>query len=384
MRHIIQAFILLGLLYYNTADAETTPDFGDPVSNGSAGDNQSFTEGTAAGIASGMYGNPDAIIEDEMNNISGREYKAQSAADDSETGSNVAAATGAALIATGVPMLMSLPTIPIGVTLITMGGIELAQAGADSGTQAENQDQEELLTMDENAQGKQQKSNSTKKAADAAAKRAAILDKLDTPELREFLTNQGVNSDAFIDDLAAGNLTDFDSVANAMNIPNNFSAEDRANAEQAAMAKFGNIQEERKDIGYDESQDSTFASSGGKQSEGEKLNPNDLAKRNGQVEVGAPAMANNTSTAASNTDGVDASGIFNSMFNKGKRGGHRNALSKMSAHRLRSMGLFKGTKNTNIFVKARRSYRSFGRWRNSTDSASRPTSNSGIRTAQVR
>ena len=233
MRNIIGYYFLTFILVATPVLAESPNLVGgqfDSVSLPQGSGNSQDTNGlvnSAGGQSSvsGMLVDPSLVNDNSAQNaVEGRRDKTEDAIGQGGAGIAAAVAAGAALTAAGVPLLPP-PTTPRGVALLTMAGLEFAQAAATGAVTSSNTSGRDILR-----DGTPEGSQSTA-LQDAAAQ-------IDTPEFRQALTDNGVNSDAFIQDLVSGKLTDFGSVANALGVTETFTPEQVAQAQAEAVGAF--------------------------------------------------------------------------------------------------------------------------------------------------
>ncbi len=141
-----------------------------------------------------------------LNNMNGRDYKAQNASSTGMGGAAVAAATGAALIGAGVPLSQSIDPIEVaaGLDLISKGGMELAQSISDAATSQQNAAQNNLLTNGLASQ------NAQYLGMDANALPSSLT---------QMLNQKGIDPQAFAQQLASGTLTP-SQLANTLQVAN--------------------------------------------------------------------------------------------------------------------------------------------------------------------
>lgn len=362
MRNVLViCLLILGANLY----AEFTNPFDDQTVQTPQSPQQSFNSGNSIvdSRVNAALVDASGITYDTENDGRGREYKAASSESDSGKGKNAAAAAGAALISSGIPLLGNIFTIPEGITLITMGGIELAQAGASAGTEQQNKSQKDLLLYNEDAP--QSQLNNGLSDQD----REALKSQLRQPELENFLAERGVNSDNFLDQLVGGQLTNFADVQNALGDFTQFSPEDLANARGLAEEKFASLTNNGNDLGFNEgagSQDALypggFGGGNGATSDlpgASGANASTSAERGiASIQKGKGVGQNSASDSAS---GVAQKGDFGKLFGKvlAEGAAAASSLASLPISALHKFGIFRGSRHMNIFAKARMQYQSF-------------------------
>lgn len=319
--------------------------------------------------------NTNGVAFDLGNYGNGREYKYDQAEKTAEMGKGAAIATGTALMAAGIPMTASIiaSVRAAGYALIAKAALEFAQAAADNSAANQNADREAYTRRADNdiGQGSRGTGISNSQLADT------IASQINTPELQRVLTNNGVNSDAFVRDIASGNLRDLQSVAAAMGDTTSFTPEQIA----AAMASNPQLNGEKgvANLGVDEDQQFNTL---GEEGEGKpRLELSDptvaenqggkaLAQTSGDLAIG-PGAGNTVGAGRGNgapgEGGVGAAGADGALAGlfgaDGKLGAITDVLSRLTREQLAALGILKAKPGENIFQKAHRCYRSYSRWR---------------------
>lgn len=330
------------------------------------------------------------VIKDEVPantqnlNSNGREYKAADAQAQGNTGAGAAAATGAALVAAAIPLIVSLEPIQVaaGADLLAKAAMEFAQAGANSDSAAQNQAQNQLLTTN-NASGETG-------AQTLAIPTAPSASSISSPALDEFLATQGVNANNFKSQLASGALSDPQAVLNALGNTTPISPEDFAAASALSAQVTGNVLQGTPGISEaaaivfneqsgsntegssaSESSDGGFASftnQAAKDSAGPGMNSADAIKA---TVTGLPKNGKNSVATAKDTTGKSAAGaggafdpskIINNLFGAPVKANPESTQALLRVG-LEKIGVLVPTANQSIFQIARRNFYSFGKWR---------------------
>lgn len=355
---------------------ETNPFGGNTVIGGG---NNASGESLAGGIVNRTVHGADEVKADPGIDSNGREYKAANADSTGKTGTAMAIATGSALMATGVPMSMSIiPSVAAaGRILIAKAGMEFAQAGVDAASSAKNGAQnKQLRNKADDSPGSQTTTDAIKKA-------------MNSPELDKLLSERGISSDDFKDRMARGEFQDAESVGRAIGDTNSYSPEDLAQAEGLAQGSLNNVFNEvhgeqiSKSLNVNEalasnsstgegSDSSSFVSSGGNGGQDQKA----LELPRGSVTEGSRLGAsraekmkedalNPSIEGGRGTPGFDAKSLLANLLGKDVA----EKIEKMVPGGLRltleRMGILVPTARQHIFQTAHRNFRSFGKWRRS-------------------
>jgi hypothetical protein len=328
---------------------------------------------------SGFFSNPNTITNTlPIDNVSGREQKANSATGTGNAGQGAAIGAGIALMSASAAAFAAL-NIPLGVTLATMGAIEFAQAGSTGNTAAANNAQENTLRYDDNALGAQSP-NSYNPSEVANAINS-------NPAIPAALSNLGVNPEEFINGIVNGEFTTPEQVISAIGQEGNFTA-----SEVAAMGNFENVNlgaivgEEEGNaaasvLGMDEGSRSVASSSasGSKSGDTGTFSITAGTGNGGGAAGGLGAGANGKNGSAVLGASGEAAGSFagaNGMFGNGRdvAGFGAAGLAGLDRMQLKDMGILKPHGKTTIFQIATRNFKSFNSWRKSKKLAkSEPT-----------
>ncbi len=349
----------------------------------------SSNSGLANGLSSGMVSNPNTIVDGSAQNaVSGLENKYNNASQQANAGQGAAIGAGAAMMGTGVPMLVS-PIIPVmvaGAVLVSQAAMEFAQAGADQGASNSNLGNESNLTNPTNQISSQ---------ASAAEQAASMLGQ--NQQLLNLLNQQGVDPNSFIQGVANGSLNTPNAVLAALG-QNPATPDQLAEASAIASGSMpsSNPLAELPHLGMSDSessnaQDSAGGGSTSSSSSGSMPNygnnpttgsPTDvLASTLQQLKNGEPLTASQAALVnEAMQDGklnlADANlvtQLFGVTSNELKE---KDAAAKNMA--LMSLGITpvtpgaRGQKGNNIFQLARQNYRSFKKWRAGNRVASNP------------
>jgi hypothetical protein len=175
--------------------------------------------GLSDGIISSKLTNPSEAAQplDDQNT---REQQAQDSFRQSSQGATVAGVLGAALLATGIPMIMSLDPVvaAAGVDLMYKGGLELEQWTANQDAATANNNQKQILN-----------------GADPFSLSPAAQNALNNPELDKALSDAGVNAEQFKQRLASGEFKSGADILAALGKP--VDAETLAKGQQLADSK---------------------------------------------------------------------------------------------------------------------------------------------------
>jgi|GEM_PF-7094639 len=326
---------------------------------------------------SGFFSNPNTVTNTlPIDNVSGREQKANSATGTGNSGQGAAIGAGIALMSASAAAFAAL-NIPLGVTLATMGAIEFAQAGATGQTAGANNAQENTLRYDDNAPGAQSSTYNPNAVANAINS---------NPAIPAALSNMGVNPEEFVNGIANGEYTTPEQVLSAIGQEGNFTA-----SEVAAMGNFENVNlgaimgEEEGNaassvLGMEESSRSVAAASanGGKNGESGTFSTTAGTGNGGGAAGAHGAGANGKNGSAVLGASGEAAGSFagaNGMFGNGRDvAGFGAGLAGLDRMQLKDMGILKPHGKTTIFQIATRNFKSFNSWRKSKKIAkSEPT-----------
>lgn len=327
---------------------------------------------------SGFFSDPNSVVNTlPIDNVSGREQKANSATGTGNAGEGAAIGAGIALMTASAAAFAAL-NIPLGTTLATMGALEFIQAGATKKTATANGAQENTLRYDDNAPGAQ--SNSYDPAAIANAINS-------NPAIPAALSNLGVNPEEFVNGVVNGEYSTPEQVLSAIGQEGNFTA-----SEVAAMGNFENVdlgaimgQEEGNAaasvLGMDDGSRSVASSSANGSKSGDS---GTFATTAGTANGGGAADAHGAGAGGKNGSAVlgasgEAAGSFagaNAMFGNGRdvAGFGAAGLAGLDRMQLKDMGILKPHGKTTIFQIATRNFKSFNSWRKSKKIAkSEPT-----------
>ncbi|MCB0406263.1 MAG: hypothetical protein KDD51_15895 [Bdellovibrionales bacterium] len=294
-------------------------------------------------------------------------YGQAGSAGSAQAGKIAAIVTGAALLAAGIPKTASIipSEVAAGYALIAKSALEFAQAAASGGAEAGNRSIEnsKLRFNDDRPEAI---ASSIQNGRNNTANE--IANKINSPELNQLLTNRGINSEDFINQLASGQLTSAEDVARALGDNTNFSEEDLFKADQIASgASAKEMESLRIQVNEDNEESSTFGGGGrglaGALGNGGTIDQGTLGEGRGPGAHGENALASSAGSADGST-GPGGLSLGNLLGRFGKVGKDAlSALGNLTLDQLHRMGLVKLRNGMNIFQKAGRSYRSFGRWR---------------------
>ncbi|MCB0405681.1 MAG: hypothetical protein KDD51_12940 [Bdellovibrionales bacterium] len=299
-------------------------------------------------------------------------YGQAGAAGSALAGKIAAIVTGSALLAAGIPKVASIvpSEVAAGYALIAKSALEFAQAAASGGAESGNRSIEntKLRFNDDNPEALAVTAGDS--VANAKAKTAQdIASKIDSPELNQLLASRGINSEDFINQLASGQLTSAEDVARALGDNTNFSEEDLFKADQLASSKAAEEMDSlRIQVNEDnEEADSSSVFGGASGLAGGFGNAGTLEQGTlanvagvGHGTQALGASAGNTGGAAG-PGGLSMGNLLGRFAKQGKDA--LSALGNLTIDQLNRLGLVKLRNGMNIFQKAGRSYRSFGRWR---------------------
>ncbi len=356
--------------------------------NQNADPNASGGEGAASKIAAGMVSDGSKVVDSTATNKNqGREQKAADSASQSGTGKGVAIGTGAALMATAIPMLASIDpaTRATGAALMAKAGLEFAQAAADGGTQKANKAQEDLLrsNSDQNigqasqAANEQGKKDVQNQVANAVAGNA---------DLQKVLGQNGVNADDFAKQFASGGLLSPEAILSATGsagVDPGSMAQGLVNASHEPLGKQSTltaIQEDSEKENSSKPSKPDQGSAGGQsltvddrkspgatgdKSRGGAIAPNGLA---GLLDSATKGGVSALAGIKNASDGELASMLAGLMGMGGGEAKTDGSVAKkiLDKDALAKQGILKATGKSGIFMLARRNYRSFQKWRRNT------------------
>jgi hypothetical protein len=406
-------FLILSVSFWNAA-----PLLAESFNSNVSGDAAAFQDPFAVGQASSNSNNPasmssgnsisqgitketvqgaDQVKENMQNDSRGREYKAEDARNQGNTGAAIAGITGAALAARAVPLLLSpFPWDKVaGADLMAKAGLEFAQAAADKSSAGKNDDQNKLLRQnyDEGAGA----------ITGGGGSGSSSKPSFNSPELNNFLAERGINPDEFNAALNSGVLTNSGDIMKALGQDTSeISEEDMARANGlSADAMNGVFAGIASSTGMKESLSGVTLSMNEKNNGGPGGSSNGDSSSGGSGEtsssdggVGASGMSTSSSDSGANgtangsgggasstsrngeTVAVNPSGEAGIMsaasdFFGGLLAGHSRAPASVASKskgyfpseaQLRGLGITKKGRG-NIFQIASTNYRSFGRWR---------------------
>lgn len=301
----------------------------------------------------------------------GRRAKTEDSLSSGKAGVGAAIAAGAALTATGIRLLPP-PTTPQGIALITLGSIEFAQAASTARVNTENTSGRDILKngtptgktlfMEEEIQEK-------------------IKEKINTPELQKLLSENGVNSDTFINNLASGSFKTPEEVMNALNMEVNISPDELKNAMDNAITNFSlksfNSEEDTLRIELPDKEPVTQGSHNGVQwsHNGVQWNPNGVHSSNrtdSAFTKNDTYVKTNNYSQNKNFDMVSNKVVLNNKeLNLNKelknlffrvRKNHNTILSQDQKYKLNLLGIKNLRSRQNIFHVSRSTYRAYWKW----------------------
>jgi len=322
--------------------------------------NQSGIANTAAGsIASGYYSDASALNQLNGNDQTssdgeGRRDKARDATNQSNEGANAAAATGSALISTGLALIVPAPITAA--ILIGMGAAELAQAGADRTARAANSAQTNLLSHDEGNRG-----------STLSGQNGFTL----PLDLQDSLRNRGINPDDFARKASSGELNDPNSALNALGFPSiDFTPDQFASAQTEAKGIFDNIAQEKiaslkTDRGLNFNEGRSDASLGSNLPSGKSSTSDnsfsDASSGSLSTFHGAHRGITSLTSDSNGISGAEAKGFSSPFLNQlAQEDPGRFALLQ---DKLLELGVKVSKSGQNIFQMARSKYHHFGKWR---------------------
>lgn len=308
---------------------------------------------------------------EEENERTSREAKIADAQNQGELGAGLAAGVGAALIGTGIPMLVTgivtgnIPLAVAGTDLIAKGGMELAQSGENRAGAIANSNQRDLLNG-QSGQGSLQ----------------TTLDPLNNPQLNKVLADAGVNAENFKERLASGEFKNGTDVMKALGMPvdSNATTEgsrlanekmnfifDSAAKKQAELAA-NTITAKKDDDGKKQEESGSFGSpSGTKNSNSRELASSSLGES--ASSKNSLAIDNKTglnslghTNEGDSKGGMDVNSLFTKMFGKGSEI-DAEAQRSLVRQELGKMGIQLPIKGVSIFGLAHRQYGEFAKTR---------------------
>lgn len=326
------------------------------------------------------------ISESAAGTSNGLEYKLEDSKNMTNAASAIAAATGGVLMATGVPMSMSIiaPVAAAGRVLIAKAIMEFAQAAANGSASGTNGAGEGILR-----DGSVYSYQSPGQVAAAKPKFPA--------ELQDFLNGLGTDSDAFMNNLMSGSYKSEADILAALGL-DQIQASEADLAEGKAMADGlvkQTMKEEAAKVGLDlgeelagldyESPEADLAAAvpsagaGGlsagaaSKAEGAEDQKSSLSQEFNKARALAAAGKSATSASASAKSGEVRS--MAGLFGEGVEmnlGGEKKALgAPLDNVVLSTLGVKPKIKGSNIFTVAHQNFRSFGKWQRGVAKRSR-------------
>ena len=308
---------------------------------------------------------------EERNNDNSREDKALDAQNQGELGAGLAAGVGAALLGTGIPMLVTgivtgnIPLAVAGSDLIAKGGMEFAQSAENKEGASANSNQRAQLNGDA-GQGSLQ----------------TTADALNDPQLNKVLADAGLNAENFKERLASGEFKNGTDVMKALGMPvdSNATSEgerlanekmnfifDSATKKQAELAA-NTITAKKDDDGKKQEESGSFGSpSGTKNSNSRELASSSL----GESASSKNSLGLDKKTGLNSLDhtnegdskgGMDVNSLFTKMFGKGSEI-DAEAQRSLVRQELGKMGIQLPIKGVSIFGLAHRQYGEFAKTR---------------------
>ncbi len=342
--------------------------------------NSSYANGLASSIAARHTANPNTVIANQGVNTNSREYKAQDATNQGNTGAGVAAATGGVLLGIGIPMVVS-PILPVkiaGADLIAKAAQEFAQAAQNRRTAQLNQAQNNLL----NSQYDSGNQTGTNRDNDALSE--------PLNQFQSLLQDRGVDTSRFRDQLANGEFNSLDDVLRAMGETNTATPEQMAQASRLAGQRLGEAQGlvsgqlQGIEVGMEEvlpsaspvgdtTDFSTAGYSGSNPSNSHPEGELEAAKNSQDQHLIMPNFPKElvAGEAAEKGEGTGSSFAFDSAsllnhvlgVTPEEIGSGASSLIRMA---LEKIGVTQSNPTQNIFQLAHRSYKGFSKWRKQT------------------
>lgn len=302
----------------------------------------------------------------------GRDDKADQSVGKLNNGSAVAIGTGSALMAKGFPMLASpIPSVQAqGEILIGMGAMEFLQAVKNNDSSDKNAAQRDMLRANAGQNGSGAQVNAQQ----------AFQQALSNPALDSILAQNGINADNFKQQLMNGELQG-DALRRALGNKDEISAEDMAKANEAANATFAQVSAEANGkepgaaLAFDESarrnaDENSGSSSASVATGAGSVNSIPTGRgSNGELTIASShsALGNGKSRLRSVAEelglaSAPGSPAFNSLLSQFMKSDPETAVAQMRAV-LDAIGIQLPSKTQNIFQRAHRNYRSYGKWR---------------------
>lgn len=310
----------------------------------------------SVGLAENSFFQNPANISTNMGQVNGngREYKANEAENQGNTGNGAAIAAGTALTAAATAAFVA-GNIPMGTQLMTMAGMEFAQAAQDSGSAQQNGGQESMLRATAGQTGNQQTSTNTGSFSNTI------------PGYSTAMAQLGVSPSEFEEAITSGAITSPAAAAAALGI--NLSQEEMeeiasnlggiAANQNGAMAATGLVVNETQptSVGGGANAANSGALAGGGAGTAAQ---NGSSGGNSEAGVG---------TGSGGADGDGKAGVTIADLLK-KAQGKGGKISEEDRAALEKVGIIVPRGKTNIFQIAHRNYKSFRAWRKSRMSPS--------------
>ncbi len=360
---------IASILTVHSLSAETS----DPIANGIMnGTYQTSELGSSYSAQRFTTEDSTIIYTDEAGKANSRRDAAATAADDSQRGNDVHTQTGNVLTIEGSIMMTSVvESVRVaGAEMVAMGVIEYLQAGADNDAKNSNTDQKNLLMPTDGAakvaNGDGNYGNGT------FGGQSDIQKALDTPEFKAILEKNGVNPSEFIAQVSSGTLTTGAAIMQAAGITNVSDSEREKGlqlAQTTALEKIEQVHGEKLPDGsrfaYNQNANSgsdANANSKGNDKNSSALNPNGQGK-NGVAGKGNPVTDGNSKGAANS--GLTSKSSLDEILAKLMGVPKEKLTAELRREGLERLGVAGDQKNfLNIFQRAHRSYRAWGKWRN--------------------
>lgn len=295
-----------------------------------------------------------------------REKQAQDSFSQSSQGATVAGVLGAALLATGIPMMMSLDPVVAwaGADLVAKGALELGQAAANQDAATANNNQKQILN-----------------GADPFSLSPAAQNSLNNPELDKALSEAGVNAEQFKQRLASGEFKSGADILAALGKP--VDAETLVKAQQLSDSKVSavfadakkkmeesapktitaEIEAKNKSVEGSESDSKSASKSGRELASNEK---NEMAQDTQSSVNPQEPKENHLATTQKDADkkgtpsGFDMNSLLSKMFGSGSLmdSSDQKAILRQV---LGQMGIQLPVQGVSIFALAHRQYSEFGK-----------------------
>lgn len=368
-------FITFSLLLFaaiGRAETDSFPDANsnEAIINSSGSSSSGSAQSKADAVTNSTVQSATQVKEDTSVPDKGREYKAGSAASQSNTGKGTAIATGSSLLASAIPMLMSIDpaTQAAGSILMSQAGMEFAQAGADEDARKQNQDQRNmLLSTPEGSTGSQSTADE-------------IKSQMNMPGLDEMLVQRGINPDEFKDQLASGQLTSPEAVRSALSDTNQYSEEALTAANTTATDALNEVlAKSGENHGVAGGSDASESKNGlpntsevgfneGASSEGKSVKLEDPSgfRLTGSEDTSLSASLKSAAASAVMKflpQSLDPMTLMTKIFGKRALTPLEQRLANYLRSVLKQAGILFPNPKSTIFHTAKRTYRSFGKWR---------------------